>query len=1049
VSRPIDQTERDRFANEIERNFSVIAAAGSGKTYAITDRIVRIALSRKAEEILPRLVVVTFTHRAADEMQQRTRQRILEEVRVPEIHTAFNRAFFGTIHSFCMKLLTKYGHYLGLPTTLDLVTDDEDVWEEFVQQNLHVGHTLNTENRARLFRLAQARQLMELGRNAPSVLAPDGKIDSCPIPDFRTVEKAIGRGTTAAIRNIADSKTELAEFKQRYQNEDWEFVRWPVRASNGKEFVELWNDAFKPLRQWVTDAAMCVATEVQRDYRDFRLAHGVVTYLDQVALADELMQHPIAGRLVREENLRVLLDEAQDTDPVQFSVLTEIARPPAVTGRWLETKTDPPRPGHFCMVGDRQQSIYHDRADLRNYLAIHDALVKQEDADELKFSVTFRLDEEQLRFVNETFRQILNGQEGQVHFVELQPRPEVLPGQVIRVSLGKKLLPEGKLRDYQKARHAAQALAEWIHKTGTENLRAEAWRDVAILCPRKAWLRMIATELRKLGVPVAIQSESDLKGDDPAHAWLTALCTIMSDPSNSYEIVGVLREVFGISDQDLALFSEGDGSRFRIDIPATISGVVSSPLRLLAEIRAEMTGRALFDAVNILIARTQLRERLATLPADDFPTADSDLDTLIALTATAEAEGATLEDFAAGLRADFLTSRDVRLSSENGLQLITAQKAKGSEWQAVILPFLGRDVRPPPPRYPCFLKIPGEAEPIVALNKDDFERDNRDIVKLANQQEAARLLYVAATRARHSLVLVDDGEIFLSSRNTLPNNAQLRHFGEHGTTILTNISSEARVCQATTRAKSRNAKSEAPESLAVFEKRDREIALKHAQEFIHKINPSAYEPDVDLEQIDLGMPRGIPLRTSGDNLATLHGRWWHLFFQRVRWREGLSSVDRLFRELHARAPDRKRAAIEWKCVREGLFAGEIGQRLAAANAHARAEFPFSWRVAQNTVLEGVIDLLLIEENETRCLLVDWKTNDISASETELLRVRYRPQLAAYWKAVSEITQIEVIAGLFSTALGRLLLYETSELEEEWRRLEKLPPNRITEETSIP
>ena len=161
---------------------------------------------------------------------------------------------------------------------------------------------------------------------------------------------------------------------------------------------------------------MCVAAEVQRDYRDFRLMRGVLTYADQVALADELMQHPIAGRRVREENFRVILDEAQDTDPAQFSVLTEIARPPEATGRWLETQTDPPRPGHFCMVGDFQQSIYHDRADLENYEAIHEELVRQDDAEQLKFSVTFRLDQDQLKFINQTFREILDKEDGQVEF---------------------------------------------------------------------------------------------------------------------------------------------------------------------------------------------------------------------------------------------------------------------------------------------------------------------------------------------------------------------------------------------------------------------------------------------------------------------------------------------------------------------------------------------------------------------------------------------------------------------------------------------------------
>src|SRR5207237_122894 len=67
-----DQETRRRFACELETNFSVIASAGSGKTRAITDRIVEIAKDRqRAAEWLPQLVVVTYTNRAADEMQAR------------------------------------------------------------------------------------------------------------------------------------------------------------------------------------------------------------------------------------------------------------------------------------------------------------------------------------------------------------------------------------------------------------------------------------------------------------------------------------------------------------------------------------------------------------------------------------------------------------------------------------------------------------------------------------------------------------------------------------------------------------------------------------------------------------------------------------------------------------------------------------------------------------------------------------------------------------------------------------------------------------------
>src|SRR6266567_786230 len=104
----VDGDARHRFACELDKNFSVIASAGSGKTRAITDRVVKIAKSPHAVDWLPQLVVVTYTNRAADEMQQRTRQQILEDPKLsknPEVVDAFNRAFFGTIHSFCTKLL--------------------------------------------------------------------------------------------------------------------------------------------------------------------------------------------------------------------------------------------------------------------------------------------------------------------------------------------------------------------------------------------------------------------------------------------------------------------------------------------------------------------------------------------------------------------------------------------------------------------------------------------------------------------------------------------------------------------------------------------------------------------------------------------------------------------------------------------------------------------------------------------------------------------------------------------------------------------------------
>jgi ATP-dependent exoDNAse (exonuclease V) beta subunit len=1037
--KPRDESARARFATELDRNFSVVASAGSGKTTAITQRILSIARSPKAAEILPRLVVVTFTNRAADEMQQRTRQALLQENLREKVETAFNRAFFGTIHSFCMKLLTDFGHYLGLPAPLELVEDDNDLWQEFAQNQTRIGRSLGDRDRGMLLRFVQARDLMELARRAASSVLHVPGLSPCPPVDFAEIYEHMDQ---AGRDNIAKSQAELREWERRFAG-DWEYLRWPFcfAAANAK-FTRLWHEKFAPLRKWICEAATCVAAEVQRDYLNFRLDHGLVTYGDQIALAEELLQHPVAAQRIREENLRVILDEAQDTEPLQFSVLLEATRPPEGKGLWLQDRHLGPRPGHFCMVGDFQQSIYWQRADLNYYRAVHEALISDKNGESLEFAVTFRLNQKQLDFVNETFRDILNNNDGQVRFVELQPRPNILPGNVIRVPIvAKELLPEGKkLKDYQKARFEAEYLSRWIKDTGLKKLSADSWREVAILCPRKAWLQTTAAALSRTGLPVAIQSERDVKGDSPAYAWLTALLTIMTDPLNAYEIVGVLREIFGASDHDLAVFSEGQKARFRTDKIVSATGRISSVLHMLAEIRHRVEGLALFDAVTSIIEQTQLRDRLLLLPATEFGDLARELDALLAQTAEAEAHGMILAEFAEQLRNDFTTPRAVRFSADdNAIQLITSHKAKGSEWQVVIVPFLARELRPPSPRYPNFVKSPADGQLIIAFAKEDKPKDLKDAIERAQQHELERLLYVATTRARHTLVVVLDQEIFSNSDGKLARTAQLRRlirdkdyysgeFDQHSSTIDEVLEPSVIVGHAS----EKNGAEIEPLTYSELKR-----AAKRASKFVRKITPSALDPE---------FPAEVRTRSRLDNLATLYGRWWHKFFQRLDWKGGIHSAQKLFEGGLPTSPDAKAAVKDWNATRGNLFSDVTIVRFLASNETLfRAELPFSWRRNERSVLEGVIDSIMIDRKARRCLLLDWKTNDVSLSDVEIFRETYRPQLAAYWKAVMEITGLEVEAGLFSTALGHLLLYSADELQMEWLRLEQLPPTQLENE----
>jgi ATP-dependent exoDNAse (exonuclease V) beta subunit len=1041
-----DEAARQRFARELDHNFSVVASAGSGKTRAITDRIVDIASRpQRALESLPQLVVVTYTNRAADEIQQRTRQRILEAGLPLETVEAFGRAFFGTIHAFCVKLLATHGHRLGLPARLETIADDDDLWNEFVQQQTEIGHSLGEENRRLLLRLMQARQLMDLARNQDHIFIPPQSLGRCPECDFRKVEAAF---ESAQATNIPKAKAQLREWLRRWRETD-EFAPWPLCATTARDFTARWREAFRPLREWASACASCVAVELQRDYREFRLARGAITYPDQVALAAELLRLPDVAKRIREKNYRVILDEAQDTDPQQFFVLLEITRPMEATAEWLQTKRDDPRAGHFCMVGDFQQSIYRDPADLNQYRELHRTLISTGAAEELRFSVTFRLDQAQLDFVNDTFPKILNNAEGQVEFVELSPRAEILPGQVIRFDLGDDI--DASQTETRRAQIEAQRLAKWIRDAGLQKLRARCWREVAILCPRKAWLRAIRDALLEQQIPVEVQSESDRQAEHPAYAWLTAVLAIMVDPNASYEIVGVLREVFGISDDELARFAQADCDKFQIERKTNGRGVVADRLNLLRQVRETLPHQPLFSAVREIVRMTQLRERLRTLPREEFGNSANELEKLLSAAAAAEARQESLADFALTLRRNFDEVRETEPAEADAVQLITAHKAKGSEWDTVIVPFLAREARLGGNiRYP--LVIVGE-QPFIAFDRSD-RADLEEEMKKVQRQEMERLLYVALTRARHTLALAFDADFFRGKRG-IHSDTQLKWLqadaNEANAEIMSALSDEATACEET----AARHKERAPESVADslhalrLETGWVDIARQRAASIIETVTPSEFAPEEELsetprtEQWVETEPELRPPRI--DNPATRYGVWWHDFAQQIPWWSERKKWNETFERILAASPDLARSKREWRLLGNQIELTEgLGHHLRDAKL-VRQEMPFFWRIDEHKCLEGIIDLALFEADAKKWFILDWKTNRLEPAQTDKLRLSYRTQIAAYWKAVAEMTKLPVSAGIYSTSTGQLLIYSENELAAEWDRLKNLPVSDLANE----
>src|SRR5437879_11149021 len=95
--------------------------------------------------------------------------------------------------------------------------------------------------------------------------------------------------------------------------------------------------------------------------------------------------------------------------------------------------------------------------------------------------------------------------------------------------------------------------------------------------------------------------------------------------------------------------------------------------------------------VREIVRMTQLREQLRTLPREEFGDSVNELEKLLSAAAAAEAQQSSLADFALTLRRNFDKIRETEPAETDAIQLITAHKAKGSEWDAVIVAFIALD----------------------------------------------------------------------------------------------------------------------------------------------------------------------------------------------------------------------------------------------------------------------------------------------------------------------------------------------------------------------
>jgi ATP-dependent helicase/nuclease subunit A len=822
VERLPDQEDRDRITTDLETNFLVEAGAGSGKTTALVDRMV--ALVRSGEAV-GSIAAVTFTRKAAAELRERFQDR-LEEGLVdtasgPEERQALesalkdvDQAFIGTIHAFCAHLLRERPIEARVDPGFDellefeasrmrrrfwatyleraIARDDpaiealdriglkihrlEDAFN-FVAENLDLAFPVQAVEAPSHGELARVRHRLEelLDRALPLLPSrePDGGWDSLMIRlrSLRWSRRVAGWDDERELYRVLEELCGRKEFKvtQKRWSTDSR-VKAQVKAIRAEfdAFIAEGGAARDLLARWYASrypTAIELVITAAGEFRDARLRSGRLSFQDLLLVTAQLLrENPRARRDLGRRYRRLLVDEFQDTDPIQAEVVFLLASDPGDDDAesWWRAE---PRPGALFVVGDPKQSIYRfRRADIALYNKVKARF--REFGEVLHLNANFRSGQPIARIVNEVFRDADRFPENetpyQAPFAPLLPRPRPKPP------------AEGVFEYWVEASRVgelaaldAHVLASWIKRRVDRGERPPG--DFMILTRKKKHLHLYARALEDRALPIDV-SGAGVGLEDEMEA-LMHLLEALVDPANPVLVVAVLVGLFFGLDHEELLAHRLDGGWFdftrAVETPGSRVEVAFQDLR-----RWWLASRT--EPADVLIER--LVAELGLFPhaaAGDLGSVRVGalayaLDAVRAHAAAGDTSlvGA-LDALGAALEWD-----DAEAPLEPGrtdaVRVMNLHKAKGLEARVVILAEPGRKT----PRGRNWHVETGDEEErqgwVVVEESREQPWGGRTTVPLARPMqwdrmaeeelrfedaEEARLLYVAATRAMDELVV--------------------------------------------------------------------------------------------------------------------------------------------------------------------------------------------------------------------------------------------------------------------------------------------------------
>ena len=259
---------------------------------------------------------------------------------------------------------------------------------------------------------------------------------------------------------------------------------------------------------------------------------------------------------------RVLVDEFQDTDPLQTEIFWRLCGDPPAECDAADWTTFTLRPGALFLVGDPKQAIYRFRgADIAAYVRAREAFRAQEADGVLSIVTNFRSCSPIMGCVNDRFGRLLSEENGQPGFQALDPFQPVRSEGPSVAALDIAVADEnGKANARQQRDGEAEAIAKMCARLiSSESIRdPESGEqrpcragDIALLAPTGSDLRRYEEALERRGIPVATQAGKGLFQRQEIQD-LIAVTRVLADQRDTLALGALLRgPLVGLSDEEL------------------------------------------------------------------------------------------------------------------------------------------------------------------------------------------------------------------------------------------------------------------------------------------------------------------------------------------------------------------------------------------------------------------------------------------------------------------------------------------------------------------